>query len=60
MHLLTLVELLENEVGSSASARANLDQLLAERGSSAGAARKSAAVRSATRHGRPASAKAAR
>ncbi len=38
MHLTTLVELLERDVGSSASARAKLAELLAERGDSRGAA----------------------
>ncbi|MCR9163848.1 MAG: hypothetical protein ACE37F_01170 [Nannocystaceae bacterium] len=32
MHLTTLVELLERDVGSSASARSKLAELLAERG----------------------------
>ncbi len=38
MHLTTLVELLERDVGSSASARAKLAELLAERGDHQGAA----------------------
>jgi hypothetical protein len=38
MHLTTLVELLERDVGSSASARSKLAELLAERGDTRGAA----------------------
>lgn len=38
MHLTTLVELLERDVGSSASARSKLAELLAERGDHRGAA----------------------
>jgi len=38
MHLTTLVELLERDVGSSASARSKLAELLAERGDHDGAA----------------------
>ncbi len=37
MHLTTLVELLERDVGSSASTRSKLAELLAERGDSRGA-----------------------
>jgi len=37
MHLTTLVELLERDVGRSASTRAKLAELLAERGDSRGA-----------------------
>jgi hypothetical protein len=37
MNLTTLVELLERDVGSSASTRAKLAELLAERGDSRGA-----------------------
>lgn len=32
MHLTTLVDILERDIGSTASARANLAELLAERG----------------------------
>jgi hypothetical protein len=39
MHLTTLVELLERDVGSSASTRSKLAELLAERGDSRGAKR---------------------
>lgn len=38
MHLTTLVELLERDVGSSASTRSKLAELLAERGDHRGAA----------------------
>ncbi len=38
MHLTTLVELLEQDLGSSASTRSKLSELLAERGDHRGAA----------------------
>ncbi|MEM6296239.1 MAG: hypothetical protein AAGA54_33515 [Myxococcota bacterium] len=38
MHLTTLVELLEQDLGSSASTRSKLSELLAERGDRQGAA----------------------
>ena len=41
MHLTTLVELLERDVGSSASTRAKLAELLAERGDHRGASTQS-------------------
>lgn len=53
MHLTTLVELLERDVGSSASTRAKLAELLEERGDSRGANVQSRIANRMAQHGGP-------
>ncbi|MBV1860146.1 MAG: hypothetical protein KUG77_17160 [Nannocystaceae bacterium] len=51
MHLTTLVELLERDVGSSASTRSKLADLLAERGDTRGAKVQSRLATRMAKHG---------
>ena len=51
MHLTTLVDILEREIGSTASTRANLAELLAERGHAEDAADQARAAQRAQREG---------
>lgn len=53
MHLTALVELLEQDLGRSASTRTKLADLLAERGDHEGAATQSRLARRLEKSGRP-------